>query len=664
MSETVQDIQLERQGIPAFDKYSEDEQTYLVKLRKRLGKANDQRSASYTELDDMDYITYYDRNFKTDLAYIRRRKNPEERLVVTGTVRQKDKSILAALLNYNLEPNIIAFDKNDMMLYGIGNTIGDLVKKSREIENYDQKRPMIYREGIVQGNAYVEELWYEEYQKQKTISKDWDTGKVNAIKWEEELVKVASRCEARLIPGKRVFLGNIFELYIQNQPFIFTIDMLSYEEAKSVYGEWDRFEYVPKKVTKLYDYANLDIRTQVDGVERIHYYDKFNNEFNIILNGVMMLKVGFPLSVISPSGKYPIAQLPVDPLRVDFAYCRSIPAETKFDQEVLDDFIRTFIVKAQQSMFPPMANNTGRAISRNIFLPGTFTDDINPDRLKAFGVEFKGVQPAEAQVFQMIKQIVDEKALTPQLGQMPKGKINAQQQMEVKRQEMMRLGLLMWGIISFEKDLCELRIHNILDHWTQAIDKQVDPTKKKLKDIYQQFSIDSTDELGRPIRKVVEFNPEATQSKTPEMIDAENNILSRPGEPPVKKVYLNGEELRKFPINWYISITPTEKETTELQKTMWTQRIAEGYQLFGKERFQQDYVENRWAVQSKEDPDKLFVKTPPQQPGMPPQGQQPPQQGQQPGGEGQQMAKQMGQSMTNAVNKPNRPTLNTMTGAQ
>jgi hypothetical protein len=67
---------------------------------------------------------------------------------------------------------------------------------------------------------------------------------------------------------------------------------------------------------------------------------------------------------------------------------------------------------------------------------------------------------------------------------------------------------------------------------------------------------------------------------------------------------------------FYIDIVPTEKDTTELRASLFTQRIAQANMLFPGELDKQ-YVKLRLATYWKEDPSRLWSKEQPMTQGMP-----------------------------------------------
>ena len=450
--------QEKNQAVISSVSYSEDEAAYRSFLIKRLTYARDQREAPHMEFNDQNYSDWYDGNAKAANAYNPPKLNREDTRIVTGITLEKEQSLLAAILNYNLEPNITAYDKFDFKLARIGKTMEDLVKKSREIEHYEEKRPALYKELLDQGTCFVEEVMVEQINTEKKLKGDWRSGgvKVDKISWDNKLKKSYGKCEVNLIEGKKVYLGNMREYFLDKQPYAFITDLIPYDLAQSLYGDWDRFDSVPKTVEKFNsevlsdnEYRDWTLLEQQPGfVEVIKYQDPINNEMMIMLNGVMMLPVGFPLTAISPSGKFSIAKGDSEIISKFFAIGRSIPSKSKVDQSVLDETLRLLILMMQQSAKPPIANKSNRVLSRKVFYPGTVTNGLNPDDIGVIGPT-NTINNGAVQLFEKLKSLIDGKTVSPTFaGEVTEGDVTATEIDEVKRNQMMKVGASLIGVIS------------------------------------------------------------------------------------------------------------------------------------------------------------------------------------------------------------------------
>jgi len=633
-------------------KYSDKEAEYRGNLYKKLLSAKNQRDAKHIEFDDADYLTFYESNAKAANSYIRPKNEEEDTRIVSGTTQEKEGSLLSSLLSYNFGLDITAYDKSNLEEYELGENMQDLVKKSRDIENYEEKRRLIYKEALDQGTCFVEENWHEELQVKKNLKKiNWAKGvDIKDINWGEEVKKVSEECRSHLLCGKHVYLGNVKEFFINEQPYLFTIDKIPYSRAEAMFHNWERWKYVPRKLVesnpdnKEYGFNDWTILAQEeDVVEIVRYQNKFSNEFMILCNGVMMLPTGFPL----PWGVYyNLVKLDIEPISKFFAYSKSIPAKTKVDQAVLDEMLRLMVMEMRKNFAPPLANNSGMELSKKLYLPGQVTRGLDVDLIKPIG-ENNGITNSMVAGYELVKKVVDSKTVSATFsGESAQKRTTATEIMQQQRQTQMKLGNVLLGVINFEAQLGRLRINNIINNWTTAKTKA---TKQGIIDTYRTIEI-----VDGGMKKVIEFSE---RQPTPEQLLAEQDIMSVGRK--VKKVIINPKELKKtIDYTWQVTAVPTQKENDELEKVLFTQSLTSGFQLFGPQRFNQGYVERRWADVIKEDYSKMFNQQQPMMPSMAPQGasQQSKSQGGQQGG---RVAEQATRGLTAPI-KEQRPSLNKM----
>ena len=629
--------------------YTTDEQKYRGFIIDRLTSAKESREQTHTEYDDLTYTENYRTNKKAGISYNPPKNNKNDPRIVTGTTMEKENIILNTILNLNLEPDIEAFSKDDLPVQQLSEAVEAMVKKSRILEDYDGlKRELFYKELFDQGTAFAEELFVEPKHIQKELKdKNWFEKDVDKIEWTEVLKTGLGQCEINLIKGTKVFLGNINESLVSKQPYLYTVEYKPYYDAEKLYGKMKRWENVPTQVNQLdskteddTEFANWRLYdTNEEMVEIIKYQDKWSNEYMLVINGVMMLPCGFPLSEMTGDGKYSLTKGDVERIPF-FAYAKSIPAKTKVAQAVLDEFLRLMILKTQQSYKPPYANASNRILNSDIFNAGTITPNVAPDQLKPL-VTHQGVSTGEVNAYQMLQAVLDDMTVSKQFEGTEDKKQTATESMNNMRQSLTKIGLYVLGVINWEREMCKRRIVNILKHWTEPIDKKITGVKGKVESMYRTISAPASFQGKQGIR-MVKFTEDNTPN-TPQSIMAEEDSYEGLTGKPVKITYLRADMIKNLNNEWYIEITPTEKETSEVRKAMFKQDIADTVALFGIESTNLEGLKPRWSQILKEEKDVLFTE-----------GQQsisPMQQGQAGAGQRPQVP---------SVKTPQKPSINTL----
>lgn len=615
--------------------YSPDEYIFRKILIQRLESARDQRDNNHVEFDGMTYKEYWQSNAKASNSFLSPKINKQDVRVTSGTTHEKKNTLLSSLLNYNLQPDIEAYDKFDQFKPELGNVMEDLIKKSRrmEVPDYETKRILIYGELLDQGDVFVEDVQVEFSLPEKTLGKF--STKLSEMQWKVGVDKVYKYCSANLICGLNVYMGNVREFFLENQPYVFIRRLIPRAEAMAMYGEWERWRNVPEKIEKAVedgsdamkfnDWTLEDLES--DMVEEIKYYNKWENNYMILLTGVMMLPVRrddkgrlqtFPLSSLTGKCEYPLIKGSLEPISKFFAYSKSIPAKTKVDQHLFDEMLKAIIVKTRKSYNPPIANNTGTALSTSINYPGTIHNDVDPNKIQEIGNN-TGVTSSEFNTIEFIRGIIDQKSVSSVFeGNQTKGQQTAREIVELKQQSMMKLGLAILGVVNLEKGLSKLRLLNILKYWTDPIDTDTTKAKEGLKKIYRNVTVDTEFEDGTNGQRMIEFVGSEEDMPTDDQVSAEAEILGKRRNKKITKNYLNAEMLKTLDYNFYFEIVPTEKNTSALKLAQFEESISKMMTIFAPvgKMPNVEYLADRWAVMSGEDPNRVWQKQ--QQPqGMP-----------------------------------------------
>ena len=129
--------------------------------------------------------------------------------------------------------------------------------------------------------------------------------------------------------GLEVFPGDVRQFFLELQPFFVTRKVLTRASAQAMYEDWERWKNVGYTVT---DTATLEhsivyedfrmIKLDSDQVEEVKYFNKWTNEFQIMLNGVLMLPVGFPLSAHLGVCEYPFSKGDDEPISANFFWSK------------------------------------------------------------------------------------------------------------------------------------------------------------------------------------------------------------------------------------------------------------------------------------------------------------------------------------------------------
>lgn len=605
------DVLTEGQNI-ALDapEYSEEEISYLGGLQIRLERARNQREQPRDEFDGMSYTQYWEANEKGANTFIEPKKNPEDSTYQGGTVRRKIFTFLGELLRFDFFADITAFNEHNIEQRELGNVLEDNISKCREIEGDDEKRLLRWYEMLKQGDVFVEKIWDERFVKEKKFNGAKFDGKIAGVTWVTKLKRKLASTKTRIVCGLNVYLGSINQYDFAEQPYIFTADIIDYSEAQAIYGNWERWKYVSRTLREFSpgdrslvfnNWRLLD--HQKNRVERIQYQDKNNNEFCLILNGVLMTPVGLPLPWGYPD--YNIVQQHLKPISATFAYAASIVKELRGNVAILDDLIRIMHLIELKKLMPPRFNLTGRAISRRVFMPTMITPDIDPSKLPLADKEAsQGLQGGEFQFVNMLVRNIDDNSLGPiPSGQQPEGDPTAREVMEVSKQAEKILGTIITATSLLEWKLAWIGLYTILAKAFGPIGDRLDEARGEVVKTYQSYAVRKPiGNKGMGYRITYPIDGELPQ---PEDIEEKENQLHRETGTPYKLLFVNPQIVTAAKWVWQISMRTRPKPTDEISKLMFTKMVNDALALFGDD-VNIPNLETEWAVAWDQDPKKFF----------------------------------------------------------
>lgn len=615
-------------------KYTEYEESYRGFLLRTMENDRNAREMLHDEFNSKSYLNRYVENFKAGNSYTPPRKNQEDTSVVTGTTREKKLAIINAVLQLVFDTKFRAFDSDNLEDQQLGEAMSDCVFQANQIEQWDEKKIYAYEELATQGDVFVEDLWIDEKRvdKKKIRIKDITEDTFRDFKPEKALKVVFSGPRRRVIPGPQVYLGNIREPNIRLQPHIFTRQIIPYEQAKAIYGHLPRFNNVPRQLRNTAgvteDHWGFNWRLEsieANMVEVICYQDKYNDEYQILLNGVMQLPVGFPMPW--EHGEYNIVQGHLEPISAFFAYSKSIPDKTFLDQQVLDEMYRLAVLKTQKSFMPPIANYSANILSKNMFLPGKVNNDLEKGDIEVLGgnPQMYAMTQSEFEMFKLVKGLVDEKSVNPSLqGKAFGSRTTAVEVDTVVKQAKQQLGVMIFGFMNLHMQLDLLRLYTLLENYTKPDGEKVDKINNRLAKKFAAVSVErEIGGRGFGIKRV-EFTEEP---KSPEeLYDMEEGITRdpetkkplqvRPPRKPVKIMQIKPSVLRSIQYRWYPQVVVNERETSLTDQITFEDGLVKANQMWGPQAINQDYAKQQWAAKRKIDPQYFFTQgTPAPAPG-------------------------------------------------
>lgn len=342
---------------------------------------------------------------------------------------------------------------------------GDLLVYSSEEENGPQKNLRAELERLTKGTVVTYEGYMRTTHKQKIpVSFDAETGKA-VFKTEKRVV--FDNCYQRVVPLEDFFISNPYEPDVQKQPYLFWKELTSYSEAEMEYGGYANFKYVKpgaymqlSQPTTFYRQAINSEMTE-DQVEIIRYYCRSENQYIIIINGVVIYEGPFPFK----NGLYPFAKGIYEPYDNFFFWGAGFPQKVMGDQDLLNTLWNMMVDKTEGSLMPyGLSSDLDDLIDDDILLPNKIrkVGDISKWKFD----NLPGITAGEQSMLQMainfVQQNSGDVAGAPQ-AQDANGSAPTARQVLLRHQEaMQKLGFSMNFSEDYERDRSKLRLDHLL----------------------------------------------------------------------------------------------------------------------------------------------------------------------------------------------------------
>jgi hypothetical protein len=619
---------------------SDEAKKYVMFRRQRMIAARDARDAPHQEFDDMGFVKWYDVQLKADNQYIKPRNNAVDTSINTGTIRDKDSTLVQYANKYDFEPVAQCFGEDDEMMDELAETAEDMVRKSFILEDWRTKAKLIYRSMVTFGTAMVEDAWIEHW----TTEKDFGTGKIKigdpSLTWTEKRVKQYDGCQSKLWDLRKCYFGDIRKFFMNGptgQPYFFTVEYESYDTTKEKFGDFERFKYVPTSVVLTPEIsANTTYSSywtlrpiSMNYCEIVRYYDPIANEYALMINGVDMLPIlerkgkdnegqpktfisGFPLTAISPSGLIPFAKYDLEPMH-DFAYSKSQTQKMRVLGDIENMFFKLMLGMMKQKAKPTMGNKSGKNFDQSVTEPGEIVNDVRDGDLFPILPNYTGATASDFSFYTMIKKEMSKNSVQDSFQGIDNqgSEMTATQDLNNMKSGSLDVAALFDGIIYGNQQLYWLRTYNIAKNWTKPIDQQIDVFTKTVVDKFRTVTIPTSSETGGSAVKKIIFTRSTPKGK-PTLSDSQDLHQQeldhkKNGGGDISIVLLHPEQFASMKYNWYYSCIPVLTETDPLSYMIFAKQIGDAIATFGIESMNVKKLKRKFAKSTGTDFDTWFL---------------------------------------------------------
>jgi len=600
----------------------------------------DNQHKARKEWNMMTYPDWLEMCRETALAYVPPAEKPGDIRLNSGLTRQKISTETDVVMTQNFECTAKAFDKDDVFIDYLGDTLSDMKLKSDEMEKWNDSRRAVYEGMSIFGSFYTMEIQKFVTDAKKTSVSITQLGKMN-VTW-SEMPKISKpQFQTITLEPSMVLISDMRQSDIQKQPGVAFARIISDAEAQTRYGHWDRWSFVPTRqhmstsneLTELMTTYRSDYSVSSSLAEGeleevwVMRALPFGNELTIYLGGIPMLPIkqiggmdlktgryqisAFPLTTVSPSGLYPIVKW--DKMRIpNFAIARGTPGDAQFDQETLDLWIKLMFKKALRSTEPPMGNKSGMKVTSEMIRGGKMISGIRKDDIfSILPPELtSGITSGEFSFYEAMKKELEEKTSTREFSGQGGKTQTATEFTENRKSQLLRFSALIDGVIRGEKDRSDIRVKNsIIPFWckkeyssNQQDVKTLEKMKDTMNDIFRTITVNKDDGDSKS-SSIIEIG--TTEEDSYDVLGKEERLTKETGKK-VKYTKFNPEMYDFMNTVIYWDVKPSERDNDALKAMAFKQNIADAINLFQINPSQNEKLKKKFATITGEDFETWF----------------------------------------------------------
>jgi len=481
---------------------NKQEEKTIKKIYDNYSEARKLRNSKWSYFNDRTLQEYIDDNEFRVTGYVPSRESQGKEAwqanVFHPVTRNKLKAILASVALDLPQVRITAQNENSQKDQRRANIIDALVKFSYSKQNKEEDLFFEAWELATKGTVVVYDGYLRAKAKKKVIT-SFDP--INGdIETEEQEVVTEDQCASFIVPLMNLFIAD-YKIYdIQKQPYLCWIEKMNPMEFENEFKKYKNYKEV-KTANELTTKGEMDTffkkewqdrTTEDEPIEVIRYFNKAEDQFTIVANGVVLLDS--PILLGKKKKWYPFAKSVYEPFAVDFFYGNSLPNTLMGEQDVINSLYNMALDRTYKSMMANLLIGNANKDDFDLEDPNVGVDtriyvqDIN--QVKEMPI--KGMSEPDIKMMDIIGKGLDLTSVDQnQQGVQGRG-VTAREVVIANENAKKLKGIVYMFIVSLWIQKINLRIMNILTYYTKPKVKSViaEGEGENKIDEYQQFIVE------------------------------------------------------------------------------------------------------------------------------------------------------------------------------
>lgn len=520
----------------------------------------------FNDISPLQYWAEGRRRFNVYVPVRRDQSKQWKTLYKSAMTRNKCLGVIAHVVSMMIEPSIQAQNSNQEVDITAAQFFKDMVDYTQEKEDFEVKLFWAITMAVAEGTVFLEDNYGEFKQVVKEITELGEEGL--ALKWKnpEEKVKFLGAF-SKIVPPDQILIPNPYITDIQEQDWVIHRQRMTYDQAKTVYGNCKNWDQVIPGNSSGWSYSDSYFEQysacaylHANEVEVNRKWCKRDDTLDIVINGVQMTPDGNPNP--RTDKQYPFAKGGYEPIDYNFFWYKALTDKVAPEQDVYDTVLRMFIDRQHIRNIPPLLTNNPALVNEEIIVPGnvTYVGNTKDSTVTTIPGFDSALDNGTVNLLQTMGQNMSESSLDPmQMGSAGSGeKPTATQAIQMAKNAQVMLGLFGWMIGYLITEWTKLRIQTIL--WDVSRDED-------LSKITMADKILNTGKIGK--RTYIFENGLAKKNHKEKLkISQKIHELEKLTGNKSEVVALDPQELANLALYVRIDAQPKPKRTDELMQSL------------------------------------------------------------------------------------------------
>ena len=359
-----------------------------------------------------------------------------------------------------------------------------------------EKNKLIMLAALTTPKAIIFEGWRMRKRKIKEIlERDKKTGEILKVK-PNELV-YSNDPYSELIPVEDFIPGSMKIRDIQEQPRLTWAPRMQEEQFKrefpiKIYPEADKVKVSGELINEGISEFSVRDDLKENEVEVIRYFNKWEDEYHIIANNILLTKPGNPIPF--DHKEYPFVWGGFEELNEHFVYDLPLPIKLMDMQDVNNEVLNLTLDMLWRALNEVLLVSNKDEINEDQLYAGGIIDVDNPTNIQKLqfgsGLAFSASENLLNRIKKSLESSSVDAILAGQIGD--RSNVTAREVIVAREAALEIASLFLENMENMERDRAYLRVKNMLDRYQRPVDFQKRVGDKLLKQalpVFRSFSV-------------------------------------------------------------------------------------------------------------------------------------------------------------------------------